>query len=93
MAKATAEIEIAVKAAVVNPGDTLILIARDDMTDAAKAALERSVEQELPGIRCGVIRGIDQALVYKPSDGAGCLPDPRRSHPGRDLETDWAGDR
>lgn len=66
MAKARLELEVAVKAAVVKPGDTLVLLASAPMTDKQVADLISQIGERLPGVKVAVIDCIDQALVYKP---------------------------
>lgn len=62
------EVEVAVKAMVVRPGDTLVLIADARRTMAETADLVAGIEDHLVGVKCVVVDSVDQALVYRPAE-------------------------
>lgn len=81
MARGTVDLEIAVKAAVVNPGDTLILVTAA-RTMQELDDIEKQVKGRLPGVQVACLGGIDQALVYKPDpDAPAGLRPPTRPNP------------
>lgn len=53
-------------AAIVRPGDTLILIT--NVRDGQSDAVLQTISDRLPGVKVLAIEGFDQALVYKPED-------------------------
>lgn len=68
MAKATMDLEIAVKAAVVRPGDAIILLTHNPLSAQERYDLTQAVQAKVPHAHVVVIDGIDQALVYKPAE-------------------------
>lgn len=67
MAKPTIDLEIAVKAAVVRPGDTLVLVTSKALSPAAAGDMRTRLEAALPDVKGVVVSEVDQALVYKPA--------------------------
>lgn len=60
-------------AAVVRPGDTLVVGTRGPLTMADAAELRGQIEEHLPGVRAAVIEA-EQLLVYRKGAGPdGCI--------------------
>jgi hypothetical protein len=62
------------EAAVIRPGDTLLLVARPDMSDEDVDHLARGVQDHLAGVHTVVVDCVEQALVYRPDELTGDRP-------------------
>lgn len=52
-------------ATVVRPGDTLVLRLAPLISDDEYETIKAHVERELPGVRCMIMAGVDQVMIYR----------------------------
>lgn len=77
----TTEPDATLSAAVVRPGDTLILVYQRHISTAEAVAIKGRVAASLPGVEAAIIGGAASVAVYRPHNAAG---------PAQALRQIWA---
>lgn len=62
------QVEHDFSAAIVRPGDALVIAVRSSITAEGAARIKQDVAEKLPGVRTVVMAGVSQVLVYQPDD-------------------------